>query len=74
MLSFFNSNHFDKFVICGSSEVSLYELKEKNHEPDFIYDYPKLQNISKLIVFLSFSSFTFFVYIFPAFFRQLEVR
>lgn len=47
MLSFFNSSNSDKFVLCGSSEISLFELKDKDHDADFIYDTPKLQNLSK---------------------------
>lgn len=53
MLEFFNS-HLDKFIVVGSTEVSLFELKEKDHETDFIYDTPKLQNISN---FGSFDSY-----------------
>lgn len=46
MISFFNNS--DKFIITGSSEVSLYELREKSHEPDFgELDTPTLQNLSK---------------------------
>jgi hypothetical protein len=52
MLSFFNSSNFDKFIIYGSAEVNLYELKEKNHVPDFIFDSPKLQNISNSVKIL----------------------
>lgn len=52
MLNFFNSNNSDKFIVYGSSEVNLYELTEKSHEPDFIFDSPKLQNISNLLIFL----------------------
>lgn len=46
MLSFFNNNS-DKFIITGSSEVSLFELREKPHEPDFSFDTPTLYNLSK---------------------------
>lgn len=48
MLSFFNFNNFNKFIVCGGSEVSLYELKDKDPEADFIYESPKLQTISEL--------------------------
>lgn len=47
MLSFFDNNHFDKFILCGSSEIGLYELKEKSQETEFIYDIPKVHNISE---------------------------
>ena len=72
MLSFFNSSrNFDKFVVCGNSEVSLYELKEKSHEPDFIYDYPKLQTISKFALIC----YRFHLLrILFTFCRQLEIR
>ena len=45
MINFFNNS--DKFILCGASEVGLYELKQKEHETDFIYDSPRLQNISE---------------------------
>lgn len=57
MLSFFNSHNFDKFIVCGGSEVSLYELKDKDHVTDFIYDGPKLQNISNLSNICSYQFF-----------------
>lgn len=47
MLQFFNFNNSDKFIVCGSSEVGLYELKEKSHDIDYIYDIPKVHNLSK---------------------------
>lgn len=62
MLSFFNSNDFDKFIVCGASEVSLYELKDKDPEADFIYESPKLQNISSFSIITRYQFFTQFVY------------
>lgn len=59
MISFLNANNSDKFIICGSSDVSLYELKEKSNDTDFIYDCPKVHNISKSTeIFLSVFQFT----------------
>jgi hypothetical protein len=65
MLSFFNNpNNSDKFIVCGASEVSLFQLKDKNHETDFIYDSPKLQSIRKFTIIRSYQSFYAFVYVF----------
>jgi hypothetical protein len=55
MLNFFHANP-NKFIVCGASEVSLYEVKDKDHVTDFSYDCPRLQSLSKKLFrkFLSF--------------------
>lgn len=63
MLNFFNSTeNSEKFIIVHPSEVSLYELHEKDHETDFIYDTPRLQNLSKTEKSFLISSFTHFAF------------
>lgn len=52
MLSFFNLENSEKFIVVHPSEISLFELHEKDLVTDFIYDTPKLQNLSKSEKFL----------------------
>jgi hypothetical protein len=44
----FFPNIDDKFIIVGASEVSLYELTQREIEEGFIYT-PKIQTLSKNI-------------------------
>lgn len=62
MLNFFNLENSEKFIVVHPSEISLFELHEKDLVTDFIYDTPKLQNLSKNeTILLSAQSLTHFV-------------
>lgn len=64
MLNFFNLQNSEKFIVVHPSEISLFELHEKDLVTDFIYDTPKLQNLSKNEkVLLSAQSLTHLLYL-----------